>query len=359
MRVALKGINRVRRKLADGSYSIHYYHRRTNTKLPSDPKSPEFVAAWQAAERKPTRPPQNDTVAGLIRQYCASHQWNKLAESTKEIGRLNLRAVEERWGATPLEYVQNRKSRPIFLGWHDEMAETHPRAADNKMAAMQRVFSWAFQRGLIDLNPLDTFERAYRSDRAELIWLPNHVAAFAGVASPELQLALDLALHTGQRRGDLLRLPWSAYDGEAITLRQGKTRREVWIPCTDALKVALDAAPRRATTVLTRSSGLPWTPDAFKNAWSSTFEKAGIADDLHFHDLRGTAVTMLSEAGCTPQEIATITGWTVASVNKILEKYLARTKELARAAIVKLNAHRRNVDRTGAANGSANRGRGA
>ena len=54
-----------------------------------------------------------------------------------------------------------------------------------------------------------------------------------------------------------------------------------------------------------------------------------------------------------------ITGRTVDSVNRILEVYLARTKELARGAIMKLNAHRRNADRTSAANGSANRGRGA
>ena len=68
---------------------------------------------------------------------------------------------------------------------------------------------------------------------------------------------------------------------------------------------------------------------------------------------------MLSEAGCTPQEIAVITGHTVASVNRILEVYRVRTKELARGAIVKLNAHRRNAERTGFANGAANRGRGA
>jgi hypothetical protein len=52
---------------------------------------------------------------------------------------------------------------------------------------------------------------------------------------------------------------------------------------------------------------------------------------------------MLSEAGCTPQEIAAITCHTVASVNRIIEVDLARTKDLARGAIVKLNAHRRDA----------------
>ena len=52
---------------------------------------------------------------------------------------------------------------------------------------------------------------------------------------------------------------------------------------------------------------------------------------------------MLSEAGCTPQEIATITGWTVQSVNRILEKYLVRTRALAQSTVIKPDAHRRNA----------------
>src|SRR5215475_2965478 len=55
--------------------------------------------------------------------------------------------------------------------------------------------------------------------------------------------------------------------------------------------------------------------------------------DLHFHDLRGTAVTLLSEAGSTPQQIATITGHSSKTVHRILERYLARTHGLAEQAI--------------------------
>jgi len=41
----------------------------------------------------------------------------------------------------------------------------------------------------------------------------------------EIQLALMLAIWTSQRQGDLLRLPWSAYDGTHIWLQQSKTGR--------------------------------------------------------------------------------------------------------------------------------------
>jgi len=47
-----------------------------------------------------------------------------------------------------------------------------------------------------------------------------------------------------------------------------------------------------------------------------------------------------SEAGCTPQEIATITGHSLRDVGAILDRYSARTTKLAVAAIAKLERAR-------------------
>jgi integrase len=84
------------------------------------------------------------------------------------------------------------------------------------------VLSWATKDG-----PLNTsgFERAYASDRSEIIWLPEQSEAFMAVASPEMQFAMVLALHTGQRQGDIRRIAWTQYDGTSISLRQGKAKR--------------------------------------------------------------------------------------------------------------------------------------
>ena len=41
-------------------------------------------------------------------------------------------------------------------------------------------------------------------------------------------IAGGIALWAGQRQGDLLRLPWSAYAGDQIRLRQSKTGR-AWL----------------------------------------------------------------------------------------------------------------------------------
>ena len=48
-------------------------------------------------------------------------------------------------------------------------------------------------------------------------------------------MAMALALWTGQRQGDLLRLTWSAYDGEVIRLRQSKGDVEVTVPVASPL----------------------------------------------------------------------------------------------------------------------------
>ena len=107
----------------------------------------------------------------------------------------------------------------------------------------------------------------------------------------------------------------------------------------------LDDLPRTATHILTGADGQPWKPYTFRHVWKEVADLAGISG-LHFHDLRGTAVTMLAEAGCTSPEIAAITGHTLSHVESILEKYLSRTRHLAQSAISKFE----NAPRTEFAN---------
>ena len=63
---------------------------------------------------------------------------------------------------------------------------------------------------------LASYVEAGKVNRAEKIWSDADIAKFETVASAELILALRLALDTGQRQGDLLRLPWSAFDVDVL-----------------------------------------------------------------------------------------------------------------------------------------------
>ena len=60
-----------------------------------------------------------------------------------------------------------------------------------------------------------------------------------------LHLPLLLALWTSQRQGDLSRLPWTAYDGARIKLKQGKIGKRISIPVGAEARVRCGQAGSR------------------------------------------------------------------------------------------------------------------
>lgn len=339
MRVKVAGINTVRSKLASGEVRTYYYHRATGKRLNGIVGSPEFLSNYAVAQEK-TIPRNTGTLSGLVREFERTKQWRRLAESTQREYRRVFKFWDSTYGSCPYRALEDKGFRVEVIRWHDAFSEEKPREADNRVSILARVLSWGAKDGPLKVNVLDGFERAYFSDRSEIIWLPEHVDAFLAVASPEMQLAMVLALHTGQRQADIRKLAWSTYDGGAIRLRQGKARRlgkpapVTRIPCTKALKATLDAAPKRAAVILTTKTGQAYQKRYFAQQWEDTCIAAGIKD-LHFHDIRGTTVTMLFRAGCGIGEIVTITGHSLRRAQEILDKYLARTSQLAESAIAK------------------------
>jgi integrase len=274
-----------------------------------------------------------------------------LAQSTQSEYRRMLTKAETKFGNMPIEVLEDWRVKQDFFDWRGKVArDSGPREADNRLSAISAMLTWAVERGRLSTNYVKGFKRLYRSNRAEIIWQPEHIKAFMRVAPIELQRALLLALHTGQREGDLLRLPWSAYDGKVIRLRQGKSRRgqslgpTIEIPCTEALRRMLDGMESASTLILTTKTGRSFKKRYFLHEWNRVMREAGLETvsmrgidgtvKLHFHDIRGTTVTLLSEAGCTPQQVASITGHSLKTVHQILEWYLARTNGLAEQAII-------------------------
>lgn len=204
---------------------------------------------------------------------------------------------------------------------------------------LRTILEWGRDRGIIGLNHVTRPKKLYKADRSDKLWLPQHLDAFRAVASHEMRLALELALSTGQRQSDLLRLGWASYDRKRISFRQGKRRRKVDMPVTRTLKALLDGTDRKALTILTAPNGKPWRTDPkptyFQHHWRAVTLAAGL-DGLHSHDLRGTTCTLLAEAGATPSEIAAVLGCTVTTVNHMLDTYQAMTAALTNSAVVNL-----------------------
>jgi integrase len=235
--------------------------------------------------------------------------------------------------------MTDRRTRGVFMTWRDKVAvESGRRQADYAWTVLALVLAWATDRGLVAANPCTKGGRLYRGSRIDRVWTDDDEAVFLARAPAHLHLPLMLAIWTGQRQGDLLRLTWKAYDGSRIRLRQSKTKRRVVIPVGAPIKAMLDAAPRTSPIILLNSDGKTWTSDGFRASWRKACAAAGIVG-LTFHDLRGTAVSRLALAGCTDSEIATLTGHSLRDVHAILDAhYLNRDPALAESAVRKLES---------------------
>jgi integrase len=336
VRIRLKGVNCATKVLADGRRVTYWYAWRGGPQLRGEPGTPEFVASYNEAVARKVLPPRGKLLS-VLQAYQASEDFLRLADSTRRSYVALIIRIEKTFANFPLAALTDRRTRGVFKEWRDRIAiESGRRQADYAWTVLARVLSWALDRGFVAANPCEKGGRLYRGSRRDNIWTADDEAAFLKSAPMHLHLPLLLALWTGQRQGDLLRLPWSAYDGTRVRLRQSKTGARVVIPVGAPLKAALDAMPKRSTIILVNSDGKPWTSDGFRASWRKACTAAGVVG-VTFHDLRGTAVTRLALVGASEAEIATITGHSLRDVHAVLDAhYLARDPKLGESAIRKL-----------------------
>ncbi|WP_245504082.1 tyrosine-type recombinase/integrase [Lichenihabitans psoromatis] len=348
MKSELKGVHCVKARLAGGETAFYYYAWRggprivdPKTERPlTDPNTPAFRAAFDALRRPQISIADQPTVRTLIAKYKSATEFTKLAQRTRTDYALMLDKIGDEFGTMPIAALSSPKTRGAFMEWRDTLA-SKPRMADYAWSVLARLMSVSKNRGYISVNPCEKGGRLYESDRIDNVWTEEALARLFAVCSPEVFDVVMLALWTGQRQGDLLKLTWFNYDGTHIRLRQGKTKRRVIVPVGPTLQGTLAEIPRlESQFILNSSDGRAWTADGFKSSFFRAVQKANV-EDLTFHDLRGTAVTRLALAGCPAEEIATITGHSFRDVNSILDShYLSRDVKLAEQAIDRLEKKR-------------------
>src|SRR5262245_41845928 len=326
MRIRAKGLHWTIATLANGTKRTYWYAWRGGPRLVGEHGSPEFIASYNAAIATKITAPEG-RLLGLMQAYQQGQDFLGLRERTRSDYIKQIIKIEQKFGDCPVKALADPRTRGIFMDWRDELALRSKRQADYAWTVLARVFSWAKDRGKITVNPCERGGRIYYGTRVDFVWSVDDEAAFLKHAPTHLHLPLLLALWTGQRQGDLLRLPWSAYDGSVIRLRPSKsiTRRRprgapIPIPVGAPLKAALDSARKHGPVILTSTDKRPWTPDGFRASWGKACKKAGIAD-VTFNDLRGTAVTRLALVGCSEAEIASITTHSLRDVRSILDAH--------------------------------------
>lgn len=309
--VRLKYIHRVR----DRYGRLHFYLRRPGHQsiaLPHE-ADPGFMAAYTAAmastEQPQPRPKRGgDTLAGLIDAWQQSAHFRQLGPSTQENYRRILRRMAR-------EDYADHKVRD-FEGKHlrrfvARRAET-PAAANHWLRLFRLLFGFAVDDGWRDTDPSIGVKRLKEAGEGAQSWSEEQIAQFEGrwPRGSIQRLALALLLYTGQRRSDVVRMGWRDVVGGMIRVKQVKTGEVLDIPIHEALLSELECCASTAATFLTtrEENSRSFTPNGFYMRFVSWCAEAGLPPGLSPHGLRKAAARRLAEAGCTPHQIASITG---------------------------------------------------
>ncbi len=305
-------LNYVHRYMKGGR--LYHYVRRgdVNVRLPGDPGSRGFMEAYQAAlERKPGPIGADRVAPGSMSAWAAA------------------------WYASP--GFEDGLEPHHLVRILDAMAET-PAQANALLNVLRQLLQYAFERGWRKDNPARDVRRLRYKKKPFPTWTEEDIAAFEArwPRGTRARLALALLLYTGQRRSDVIGMGPQHLRGDAILVRQQKTGTELEIPLHPDLRAELAEAPKGHLAFLVTEQGRAFASgNAFYNWFVDCARKAGIAKGLSPHGLRKATARRLAEAGCTPHQIAAITGH---QSLKEVERYTraADQRRLA-AAVVRLN----------------------
>jgi integrase len=147
---------------------------------------------------------------------------------------------------------------------------------NKRMAVLSSAFTYAVQRWYwIDRNVCKDVWKHPSTPRDRLI-LQEEFDSLRAMSPLRVQLMMDLALITGQRQGDLLRMRWdSIKDGVLGKCAQLETHGN----------------PREY--VILNESGKPYTSDGFRSIWQRAKKRWVQAGNENgtFHDLRAACAT--------------------------------------------------------------------
>lgn len=312
----------------------YWYFRRDGKRvsLPGQPGELAFQKAY-AALLAPPEATAKGTMAALVDAYRKSPEWKSLRPATqrdyeKFLPKFRADYADRSIATFPREAVFKLRAR---------YAEVSNRHGNKAVAVLSVLMTWAMNHGWRKDNPALKPKRLTVSGGYKA-WSDAEIDQFLAVAPPYMRLACLLALGTGQRGADLVRMTWASYRDGMIEVAQQKTGEKVWIPVHGRLAEALDTTDRTAVTILTTQAGLPYKVAWFQHDVSHWVRRAGLTG-LVAHGWRVTAITWLAEAGCTAKQMQAISGHKQMSM---LEGYAreANKKTLARAAVVKLKERR-------------------
>jgi integrase len=328
-----------------------FYFRRAGYKeipLPGLPWSPEFMAAYeQVLAGQPLQIGSARTKPGTMRALAVSYYNSAAFRSMKENTQSVYRNIIDRfcrekdkqgkeYGDLSAAGIQRQHIKKLMAARSEK-----PDSANGLRKALRAMMQHAVEIEMRADDPTQGISAfAPKSKLGFHRWTEAEISQFESrhPIGTKPRLALALGLYTGQARQDVAAMgPQHIRDGVLYWVR-GKTERttgiELAIPVHANLRAVIDATPSGHLNFLVTEFGKPFAVAGFGNWFREQCDMAGLRH-CTFHGLRKAASVRLAEGGCTPHEIAAITGH--ASLKEIVRyTQTADRKRLARSAMDKV-----------------------
>lgn len=275
-----------------------------------------------------------DSFAAVIRAFQASPHFRSLAPSTQANYKGAFRIAETHEGLGGINVAEMRPS--LVQAFLDAMAETTPGRAKVARVALASLESWALVRDMLP-RAIMTGTAVRYTEHGHRPWTFEQVAIAESHAHPDLARVVTLAVNTGQRGSDLIRMRRCHLQRNAgrlgITVTQQKTRRTLWVPFTATFATVVDEWPRMVPDYLLLNGGKPYTRELLSCHWTrerDTNKALAPLSGLTLHGLRATAVTRARRDGLTDLQISNLYGMS--------EQMVARYSKLADQTDMALSA---------------------
>lgn len=293
----------VRSKSAKGRRYWYLEGGESRTRLP-DPDDPGFVTALaraQAGQKAVAGQPRNFT--RLVGIYRKSKRYRRLAPRTKADYERILTWVERTIGGLPPALMeQHHVIRAV------EENERRVWFANMIKAVLSVLFGEAIRQGWMKHNPAKGVEGiGHNGPPMHRPWPESALAAFLKCAGQVERTIALLAVGTGQRISDILRMRWDQIAGGGIHVKQGKTAARLWIPLPPDLAEHLGSIRREGLTIVAGRQGRPLSYDAARKRIMRVRVRSETAE-WTIHGWRYTAAADLAAGGATDDEVASITG---------------------------------------------------
>lgn len=282
--------------------------RRIHRKLPegasaSDAKQLEAaLRSAVAVQRRPVVPGDPGMVA-ILALY---------AEHTK-----NLRSPEtalfhaQRLGPWAEKYRASEARECAAHALRDMRNHYAPATINRSLGALKKALAIAWEQGLIPENYGLRIKRQPENNQRDMSLTMAEVKQLAECASETVAAAIWIALFTGCRRGEIIKLRREDIGPDAITIQAGntKTLRTRVVPIVPPLRQYLAAVPLKVNA------------EGLKTGFRRAREAAGMPW-VTFHDLRRSCASLMIEAGVDLYVVSKLLGHSSVAVTQSRYAYM-------------------------------------